>query len=133
MQQPLSRIITRRLACAAFVAALAAVTLSHTALAGAHNNVLTFRQTVALPGKVLPAGSYIFELATTATSHDVVRVRDRRTGQAMFAGFTVKVDRPNRRGREGKVTLGEAPAGAPVPVLVWYPDGVSYGHQFIYR
>lgn len=133
MQQQRSPIVTRRLACLVFVTTLAAAALPHAAGPDAHDNVLTFRQTLALPGTVVPAGTYVFEIATPGTGHDVVRVRSRDTGKPIFAGFTVKVTRQGRRDRQRPLTLGEVPDGSPVPILAWYPIGLPYGYQFIYR
>ena len=95
------------------------------AAAGDH---LTFSRATALPGVVLPSGEYIFERASPGTSANIVRVRDAKRN-VRFMGYTVEVQRPNRRGATDRVVeFGEAPAGQPVPIKVWYPIGSGSGY-----
>jgi hypothetical protein len=96
-------------------------------------NRLSFSQPVALPGVVLPAGSYTFEIATPTSSANVVRVTRDDTHRIYFAGFTELVRRPANRPPGELVTLGEAPAGEPLPIAVWYPAPGAQGHRFLYR
>jgi hypothetical protein len=93
---------------------------------------INFSRAVTLPGVVLPAGSYIFEIANPNTSADVVRVINRGTGQVHFLGFTQRVKRA-RNARDEMVTLGEASRGQATPVTAWYPAAGTNGHQFLYR
>jgi len=97
-----------------------------------HANHLTFTSAVALPGIVLPAGTYTFETANPDSSTTVVRVasRDRRV---QFLGFTERVRRPEGMPKDSAVSLGESAGANPPPILAWYPIGTSTGHRFIYR
>lgn len=92
-------------------------------------NHVTFKQTMALPGVLLPPGTYSFEIASAATN--VVRVSSRDTGRHVFLGMTLPVDRPAGL-RGARVRLGEAPAGQPTPIRVWYPADSRNGYQFLY-
>ena len=94
---------------------------------------LTFNGPVALPGVILPAGAYIFEVANPDNSLRVVRVSNRATGRVYFAGFTRLVARPVDLPADQLISFGEAPRGEAVPITVWYPSGRSQGQQFIYR
>jgi len=90
-----------------------------------------FSTSVALPGVVLPAGEYVFELADPMTSRHVVRVRNRQRSQVYLQALTRSIKRhPDLK--SGTVTLGEAASGTPRPILVWYPEADSYGYEFIY-
>jgi len=90
-----------------------------------------FASSVALPGVVLPAGTYVFELADPNTSRSVVRVRNPQRSQVYLQALTRKVTRdPSIKSHT--VKLGEAPSGTPRPILVWYPEAESVGHEFIY-
>jgi hypothetical protein len=93
---------------------------------------VTFSGTVALPGVVMPAGTYTFEVANPETGGDVVRVAssDRRL---QFLGYTRHVQRPRSLDPNKLVVFGETAPGSPTPIRVWYPIGASTGHEFIYR
>lgn len=124
---------TRHLVFTAAIAllALAAATPSRAALGLADR--ITFSGPVALPGVVLPAGSYTFEIANPDSSLRVVRVTRRDTGRVYFAGFTRMIPRPVDLPADQLISLGEGPRGAAVPIDVWYPSGLSQGNRFIYR
>ncbi len=95
-------------------------------------NSVTFSGPVALPGIVLPAGSYIFEKADFQGAPDVVRVLsgDRRSVYVM--AFTRQVDRPEWVARDKVITFGEFTPGAAPPISTWFPIDSDTGHQFIY-
>lgn len=89
-------------------------------------NYLTFSGPVALPGVILPAGSYIFDLGPS----NVVMVSTRDGQNVLFSGLTQMVLRPAGLSMDTTVTFGEG-AGAP-PITAWYPVGANVGFQFIY-
>lgn len=121
----------------AFLAAAALLTFAFTAATGAAEwgklDRITFSRAVALPGVVLPAGSYTFEIANPNSSATVVRVTHSDTHRVYFAAFTENVRRPADLARGQMVTFGEASAGAPVPIAVWYPAAGEHGHRFLYQ
>ena len=117
--------------CGAIGLALVVTVTSQAWSVASGTNYLTFSGAVALPGVVLPAGTYTFEVANPDTSGNVVRV-SRRNGRVQFLGFTERVERPAGLAKDRAVVLGEAPAGAPPPIIGWYPLGSSTGHRFIY-
>jgi hypothetical protein len=92
-------------------------------------NYLTFSSAVRLPGTVLTPGTYTFEAGPNGTNANIVRVTTRNGQRQLFMGFTSPV---SRRSRGPAVALGEAPAGAPQPIAIWYEDGATIGHQFRY-
>ena len=116
-------------ACGLALAALASESVGSVTRGDAAT--LTFNRTVGLPGVTLAPGSYVFEIVD-AGHLDVVRVRNGKTRQPEFMGFTHKVPRPDRLRGLSAVTLGEAPRNAPAPIKVWYPADGSDGRQFIY-
>jgi hypothetical protein len=87
---------------------------------------------VALPGAVLPAGAYIFEVANPDSSQTVVRVSHRDTRRVYFAGFTMRVARPGSLPADQVVTVGEARSGEAMPITAWYPRGRLSGHRFVW-
>ena len=98
----------------------------------AHREQLTFSAPIALPGVVLAAGKYIFEIPSDNASHTVVRVSSKDGRQVYFTAFTLEVRRPGKAGA-AKVTFKEAGKGMPQPVNIWYPTGEESGKQFIYN
>jgi len=117
-----------RIGCATAALALM-VAGSVLAFGVSHKNELTFSRPVALPGVVLPAGSYTFDMATD-TALDVVVVRNRT--KVLYMGFTSTVERPARMSKTAATTLGEASANEPPPITAWYEIGGTIGHQFRY-
>ena len=93
------------------------------------NNTIRFGGAVALPGVVLAAGEYKFELV--AAHPDLVRVTGASDGHAYYLGFTNSVERPRALDNR-TIVLGEAPAGTPPPIATWFPSDGGRGHAFIY-
>jgi len=120
------------IACAAagILLSVAAASISASTVLS-RREFLTFRNPVALPGINLLPGTYVFELADPDTA-GIVRVRDRATNAVKYTGFTYRISRTSSR-RDSLVVLGEAPKGAPPPVVAWYPVDQDLGYQFIYR
>ena len=124
--------LTRNLVFAAAIALMAFSAATPTRAALGPADKITFGAPVALPGVVLPAGAYTFEIANPDSSLRVVRVTRRDTGRVYFAGFTRMVPRPVDLPGDRIISLGEPSRGVAVPITVWYPSGHSQGNQFIY-
>jgi hypothetical protein len=112
------------------LAALALLTPSSTRAWSTRVNYLTFNTAVRLPGALLTPGTYTFEAGPQGNDLDVVRVSNRRGDKVLFQGFTIAVSRP---AAGPTVSLGEAPQGAPQPIIVWYENGAKTGHRFQYQ
>ena len=93
-------------------------------------NTLTFSGAVKLPGVVLPAGSYRFQVMEGIP--DVVRVTSADGRLPYYMGFTRNVNRPHNLKRDRAIVLGEASAGSPPPISIWFPTDGGNGHEFIY-
>jgi hypothetical protein len=102
------------------------------AMGDSNRAYFTFSQPVHLPGVLLPAGTYVFELQEPAQSWNLVRVSNRKTSQTYFLAFTRPVDRAGDGNLDTAIVFGETPAGAVSPIDVWYPQGERTGRQFIY-
>jgi hypothetical protein len=136
MLQVTSQSAVRRGVLGIGVAVMMAVTsgaVTHATTMGNHPNIITFSKAVTLPGRVLPAGTYVFEVANPTASHDVIRVLDKASGRSLYMGFTRPVSRPASMSQEQAVSFNEAASGQPAPVRAWYPIGFRDGHEFIYR
>jgi hypothetical protein len=98
-----------------------------------NTNYLTFSGPVALPGVSLPGGTYIFELADSASNRNVVVVRSRDRSKQYLMAFTTPISRPHDLPADRLVTFGEASTGTPPPITAWYPDRSSSGYRFLYH
>jgi hypothetical protein len=97
-----------------------------------HENKVRFSRPVALPGVVLPAGTYSFDVASP-TALDVVVVRSGDHRKLFYMGFTQTVSRPRNVPSTMPIAFGEATANEPPPIAAWYEIGDTTGHEFIYR
>ena len=96
-----------------------------------HRDYITFSGAVALPGVMLPAGTYRFEVPTTGAT-DVVSVSSADGKKVYLTQFTRVIDRP-RGGETLNVMLGEHAPGAAPQVKAWFPINGDSGRQFIYN
>jgi hypothetical protein len=128
------RTMTRKMAIRMALAAVAltCVTAAAQALGFSHENTLKFSRPVALPGVVLPAGTYSFDVASP-TALDVVVVRSADRGKVFYMGFTRTVVRPRKMSAAIPVAFGEASANEAPPIAAWYEIGDTTGHEFLYR
>lgn len=127
--------MTPRIMKVAAVAVLTAFAFTPSSRAASWGQLdkITFSRAVALPGVVLPAGAYVFEIANPNTSANVVRVIHRDTQRVYFAGFTERVQRPAGAPAGQRITMGEPLTGGAFPIEVWYPAAQAEGRRFLYR
>ena len=91
----------------------------------------TFNAPVEMPGIVLPAGTYKFELADPDNGRRVVRVSDKEGGKVHGTFLSI----PNQKmdpAAKPLVMFKEAPAGAPEAVKAWFYPGEATGYEFVY-
>lgn len=92
---------------------------------------VTFSQPVALPGKVLPAGSYTFTILDTLGSRNIVQIWNEDKTQLITTILAI----PNYRLEPAEKTViefSERPTGRPQAVKAWFYPGFSYGVEFVY-
>ena len=92
----------------------------------------TFSSSVRMPGVVLPAGTYIFEIANHQSDGDLVRVLSRDRSKVHLMTFTRMIYRPLSGDLSATLALGESSAGNPPPVNAWYPQNELRGREFLY-
>ena len=115
-------------AAAAGLLVLGVFTQPTRAYGEAHRELLTFSGPIALPGVVLAAGTYVFEIPNEP-SHAIVRVSSRDGRHVYLTQFALEVP---AREHGPKVTFREAAPGSVRPVDTWFPTGDENGRQFIY-
>ena len=94
------------------------------------STTLTFSQPIQIPGKVLPAGTYLFKLGSTDDLNVVHIFNANRT--VLYATLqTVSTDRPEPTDHT-VVALAEQGAGQPDVLLKWFYPGLETGNEFVY-
>jgi hypothetical protein len=92
----------------------------------------TFTAPVTVPGVTLPAGKYIFRVATT-TQRDVLQVlsADGDTSYAMF--FALRIDRSDAESvPTSELRFMETPEGTTPAIDSWWYPSERVGYEFIY-
>lgn len=128
-----NRALFRTTAWAALAVGVLCIALSPNVAATEWNQqtYFTFNQPVAIPGVVLPAGSYDFQLASPSWDRNLIQIFNRDRTKLYATVFTVPDYRLKVRGKP-VITFEEGPAGAPVSIRSWFYPGDEYGHQFTY-
>src|SRR5471032_3273968 len=103
------------IACGALILGLV-MAASGRAWGVGHEDVLHFNRAVALPGVVLPAGSYAFDIVNPSTTQDVVIVRNAMRTQVLYLGATTIVERPKGTKANASITFAEASPRNPPPI-----------------
>jgi hypothetical protein len=87
----------------------------------------TFSQSVQIPGRVLPAGTYWFVVLTP----DVVRVFNSNRSRLVATLLTESAELPTP-GDKTTVVLANRGSMQPGAIVTWFYPGRSIGHQFLY-
>jgi hypothetical protein len=90
----------------------------------------TFSRPVQIPGQILPAGTYRFEIVNNF-NHEIVRISnaDRTNVIALIQAVPTK-----QKGLSGKaaIILAEQGDSQPEAIVAWTYAGRVDGHQFLY-
>jgi hypothetical protein len=88
----------------------------------------TFNQPVQVPGHILPAGTYFFQLV--GDNHHLVQIfNEDRTAVAVL--YSVSRERYDRRA-EAAITLANRGGTQPQAIVAWFFVGETEGHEFLY-
>jgi Protein of unknown function (DUF2911) len=91
---------------------------------------VTFSQPVQIPGKTLPAGSYLLQLAGSLSDREIVQVFNDKH-ELLTTLFAI----PRQRAAAGEHTafvLANKGEGSPEAVVAWFYPGSTEGHQLLY-
>jgi hypothetical protein len=93
--------------------------------------LVTFNDSVEIPGQILPAGTYVFKLADAGSNRHIVQIW---TGDEMQLVATVMAV-PNYRAQptdDSVFAFEERPSDAPMALHSWFYPGDNTGQQFVY-
>lgn len=93
--------------------------------------IVTISAPVSIPGVVLPAGEYLFRLADTQSSRNVVQIFDKDRTKIFATLIAVSALRDEPSG-EAVITFRESPANQPPALRYWYYAGEKAGQEFAY-
>lgn len=112
---------------------LASLTVLPIAPADEYNQAskITFNQSVRIPGRVLPAGTYWFVLADSITNRNTVQIfnSDRSTLYATVQTITTERLKPTDH---SAITFAEQTVMPTNAIVNWFYPGLNSGHEFAY-
>ena len=93
---------------------------------------LTFSQSVQIPGRVLPAGTYWFIRADTSSGQpNIIRIFNSDRSTLYATVFTISTLRAARTDKTA-LTFVQSDSSQPKAILTWYYPGRETGHEFVY-
>jgi hypothetical protein len=92
---------------------------------------VTFNEPVEVPHRILPAGTYVFQILEPVSSQNIVQIFD-ASGKHLIGTVLAIPDYRMRPTGKPVVMFDERPAGGPEAVRGWFFPGYEYGHQFVY-
>jgi hypothetical protein len=92
---------------------------------------LTFSQSVQIPGRILPAGTYWFVLADSVGNFNIVQVfdSDRSTLYATILAIEAERLEPTEH---TSITFAEQELMPTNAIVTWFYPGFNIGHEFVY-
>ncbi len=93
--------------------------------------IVTFSGPVEIPGKVLPAGTYVFKLLNSTSNRNIVQVFD-KDEKKLFATMLAIPDYRLQPSDKPVIRFEERPSGSPEAIKAWFYPGDIYGQQFVY-
>ena len=93
--------------------------------------VVTFSHPIQVPGKVLPAGTYVFKLANSQSDRQIVQIftKDQRK---ILATIHAVPDYRLQPTDKSVISFEERPSGRPEALRSWFYPGDNYGVHFVY-
>ena len=123
----------RSIAIGMMCAATIVVVLSPYATADTWNDktILTFSSPVEIPGKVLPAGTYVFKLMDSPSDRNIVQIFNQDESHVYATILAVPDYRLQPAGKT-VIDFSERPSNSPEALKAWFYPGANYGQQFVY-
>jgi hypothetical protein len=110
---------------------LGALVQQATADEWSQRTTFTFNVPIEIPGRVLPAGTYVFKLADSSSDRNIVQVFS-QDEKNLYGTFLSIPDQRLRPAGKSIITFDERAAGSPEAVRAWFYPGDDLGHQFVY-
>jgi hypothetical protein len=93
--------------------------------------VVTFSQDVEVPGHILPAGTYTFQLLDSLSDRHIVQIFNADGSQIIATILAINNYRLQPTG-ETVMKFGERPGDSPEALRAWFYPGDNFGQEFVY-
>jgi hypothetical protein len=93
--------------------------------------VVTFSQAVEVPGKVLPAGTYTFQLLDSPSDRHIVQIFSADGSQIITTILAINNYRLQPTGAT-VMKFNERPGDSPEALRAWFYPGDNFGQEFVY-
>jgi hypothetical protein len=93
--------------------------------------VVTFSQAVEVPGKILPAGTYTFQLLDSPSDRHIVQIFNADGSQIVATILAINNYRLQPTG-DTVMKFGERPGDSPEALRAWFYPGDNFGQEFVY-
>ncbi len=92
---------------------------------------LNFSQSVQIPGRVLPAGTYWFVLVDTVGNRNIIQVFNSDRSTLYATVLAVTAERLQATDNTA-ITFAERESMATNAIVTWFYPGRNSGHEFVY-
>ena len=93
--------------------------------------IVTFSMAVAVPGHVLPAGTYVFKLVNGIAVEHVVQIWNEDETELLATTLTVPITRTYEPARS-TFEFDDRAGKSPVAIKAWFYPGDNTGEEFVY-
>ena len=93
--------------------------------------MVSFCAPVEVPGKALPAGTYVFKLLDSTANRNIVQIFD-KDEKTLYATILAIPDYRLKPSDKPVIQFEERPAGSPPAIKAFFYPGDTYGQQFVY-
>jgi hypothetical protein len=93
--------------------------------------IVTFSAPVEVPGRVLPAGTYVFKLLDSPSDRHIVQIYD-ADEKKLYANILAVPDYRLKPSDKPVLRFEERPSGQPEALEAFFYPGDDYGQQFVY-
>jgi hypothetical protein len=93
--------------------------------------IVTFSMAVAVPGHVLPAGTYVFKLVNGMAVEHVVQIWNEDETELLATTLTVPITRTYEPARS-TFEFDDRAGKSPVAIKAWFYPADNTGEEFVY-
>jgi hypothetical protein len=93
--------------------------------------IVTFSMAVGVPGRVLPAGTYVFKLVDGIAVEHVVQIWNEDETELLATSLTIPITR-SESPAQSIFAFGDRVGKSPLAIKAWFYPGDKTGEEFVY-